>query len=465
MRSHSPQDALPRAVHPFRLGLASVLFATLLLLLALTGGYSRYDTSLLAILRPLLVVIAAVFLMLPTGELARMTRGPAALLAVLGIIVTLQLVPLPPTIWAVLPERAGYMQVAAWTGQPQPWRPLTLVPMLTLNSLLALLPAAVMAIALSRLNARDMRFAVAVMLTLGVASAVLGVIQIGTGAGYLYRNFSAGLPTGFFSNRNHQAVFLASLIPLLAIWAVYPGRSGPKIPLMTRQITAGAGAILFVVTILVTGSRTGLLLAGFNVLAAGWLVLRAPSSRTRRKNALPLLALGAVLAVLVVTAVYLGRGGGISRLAALDAGTEMRVRAWPVLRELVATYLPWGSGFGTFDPLFRMHEPDVLLKPTFFNNAHNDLVELAITGGAPALLLLVALVAWLVRRTVVATRDWHAAPSWGSALPLVGATMAASWLLASLSDYPLRTPFAGAVFMLACCLMATDRAARERGGL
>jgi O-antigen ligase len=148
-------------------------------------------------------------------------------------------------------------------------------------------------------------------------------------------------------------------------------------------------------------------------------------------------------------------------LASLDTGAEMRVRAWPVLRELVTTYLPWGSGFGTFDPVFRIYEPDALLKPSFFNNAHNDLIELAITGGAPALLLLGALILWLAMRSLIAVQGCRRATSWSTSLPVAGSMMAITWLLASLSDYPLRTPLAGALFAFACCVLATEGTARD----
>lgn len=454
MRSNSPRPPIDFAGSKIHLG----LLTTLLVLLALLGGYSRYDTSLLVILRPLLMLVAAGFLLLRADDMRNAARVPMLLLAVLGTLIALQLVPLPPAVWTALPERSGYKEAATWIGRSQPWRPLTLVPVLTWNSLMALLPAGTMMIAFSRLNRGKLRFCITAILVMGIASALLGVLQIGTGTGYFYRNPSVGLPTGFFSNRNHQAVFLASLLPLLAIWAEY---SHHATPLIGRRIAAGAVTTLFAVTILITGSRTGLLLMVLNVAGAGWFVWRAPSSSGSVRGMLPLIALAGVLAVLIGAAVYLGRGGGISRLASLDAGAEMRVRAWPVLRELVATYLPWGSGFGTFDPVFRVHEPDALLKPSFFNNAHNDLIELAITGGAPALLLLAALILWLAKRTLIAFQRCRRATSWSSSLPVAGSMMAITWLLASLSDYPLRTPLAGALFAFACCVLATEGTARD----
>ncbi len=454
MRSNSLRPAVDFAGNKIRLGLLTAL----LVLLALLGGYSRYDTGLLVVLRPLLILVAAGFMLLRAGEMRSAARVPMVLLAALGTVIALQLLPLPPVVWTALPERTGYMEVATWIGRLQPWRPLTLVPVLTWNSLMAMLPAGTMVIAYSRLNRRALRFCIAAILVMGMASALLGVLQIGTGAGYFYRNPSAGLPTGFFSNRNHQAVFLASLLPLLAIWAEY---SHHAIPLISRRIAAGAVTTLFAVTILITGSRTGLLLMVLNLAGAGWFVWRAPSFSGSVRGTLPLIALGGVLTLLIGAAVYLGRGGGISRLASLDAGAEMRVRAWPVLRELVSTYLPWGSGFGTFDPLFRIHEPDALLKPTFFNNAHNDLLELAITGGVPALLLLAALTLWLAKRSLIAFQSCRRAMSWSTSLPFAGSMMAITWLLASLSDYPLRTPLAGALFAFACCVLATEGTTRD----
>ena len=400
--------------------------------------------------------------MLPAGDLAAPARLPGILLGLLGLIILLQLVPLPPAVWTRLPERAGYMQAAAWLGQPQPWRPLSIVPVLTCNSLLALLPAGVTLIAASRLDRSDLRFVVVVLLGCGIASALLGAVQVGSDWGYLFSRNSPGLPTGVFANRNHQAAFLAGLLPLLGAWAGLPG---PRTSPLVQRLVAGAIATLFVITVLITGSRTGLLLTIIDLAGAGWIFWRARPRQKGRgvgRSLVPVAGLAAALAMLVGAAIYLGRGGGVARFETFDAGAELRVQAFPVVRHLVAIYLPWGSGFGTFDPLYRIYEPDALLNPTYFNNAHNDLMELALTGGVPALLLLAALLGWMAWHGAGAARRWWAAgASWSNMVPVAALMMAVTWLVASLPDYPLRTPLAGASFALACCLLPGGRRTRK----
>src|SRR3546814_14825252 len=72
----------------------------------------------------------------------------------------------------------------------------------------------------------------------------------------------------------------------------------------------------------------------------------------------------------------------------------MRARGLPTVLSMIAAYFPAGAGFGGFDPIFRLHEPFRLLKPTYFNHAHNDFLEVVLDGGLPAALLLLVAIGW-----------------------------------------------------------------------
>ena len=115
-----------------------------------------------------------------------------------------------------------------------------------------------------------------------------------------------------------------------------------------------------------------------------------------------------------------------------------------------------GSGFGSFDPLFRMYEPDAMLKPTNFNHAHNDWLELALTGGVPALAVLTLFVGWA---SVQMARCWRAPGATAMVLSARGGGIALLVLgAASISDYPLRTPLMAALMTLSCAWLAGSAA-------
>ena len=108
-------------------------------------------------------------------------------------------------------------------------------------------------------------------------------------------------------------------------------------------------------------------------------------------------------------------------------------------------YLPLGTGMGTFDPVYRIHEPDNLLAVRYFNHAHNDPVEWILEGGIPAAMLLLAAVAWWLLKSV---RAWRS-PSPDKSLARVGSGILLLVLVASVTDYPARTPMIMAVAVIA----------------
>jgi hypothetical protein len=139
----------------------------------------------------------------------------------------------------------------------------------------------------------------------------------------------------------------------------------------------------------------------------------------------------------VLISVVAGRAESINRAITISAGDDMRSRGMPTVIEMVRLYLPSGTGFGSFDPLFRMHEPFRLLKFTYFNHAHNDFLEIVLDGGVPALLLLMAGLAWWI---IASIRVWRLSSASDDMLPKVGSVMLFLIILASTVDYPARTP-------------------------
>jgi len=140
---------------------------------------------------------------------------------------------------------------------------------------------------------------------------------------------------------------------------------------------------------------------------------------------------------------------------------------WPVARitsQAAIANMPFGSGFGTFVPVYDKFAPRTLLAETYVNRAHNDWLELWLTGGAPAIILLIGFLTWF---GVATFRLWSSGEPEGPVLDLALAQAASIvivlLLLHSVVDYPLRTPTLSVLFAMACAFLIPPRRIDQRG--
>lgn len=395
----------------------------------------------LPMLRPLAVLCLAVGLVgLRREEVARF-RAPLGLMLALLALVLLHLVPLPPLIWTNLPGRELAAEVADAARIAQPWRPITLVPWRGWNAFFAMLvPAAVMVLA-ARCRIEQHRLLVLLLLTFGALTLLLAVFQTISGFNrnlYLYAISSVGTPTGLFANRNHQAAFLCCLLPLLAVFAT-PSRKKPH-P-VRAWVGAFTGAVALLV-LLATGSRAGLFL-GLVSLCCVALFYRYSRGAAAAKRRVAFIALG-VVAVLAITTIViiLSRAEAIDRMLNTGGSEESRFEKWAPIPSLIQTYLPFGSGIGSFVEVYKAAEPRELLGTSYFNHAHSDWMEWMLEGGAPAILLMLAAAILWGRRSVLLFRKLREGREGRehARLGFAGASIILVLGLASLVDYPLRVP-------------------------
>lgn len=453
-----------------------IVFVVLAVALALGGGSSKTFIASLLYVRPVAILCLGALLILPIERDWRGLRWPAVLLALFAAWMGLQLVPLPPALWSALPGRAPFLEASAAMGLPQPWRPLTLDTELTLASLFALVPAAAGLVAYAGFTPQERARTVPVVLAIAVASVFAALLQVVGGessAAYLYTPTSRDLPVGLLANRNHQAALLALGLPVMALWLrgqVVRGQHGRRggarqVERVTLLYSLGAVmALLFVLVALVSGSRAGLILCTGGLIASALLFGGAVRALDVRARWAIVGGSVALLAIVLLLATAFGRALVVDRLDTTGISNDQRFRAFPVLIDLMRTYFPFGSGMGTFDPVFRMLEPDADLDRGFFNNAHNDLIEMVITGGLPALALMAGLAAWLIARMVAALRYGRAGDGEG-ARGWVGLAVVSLLLAASVFDYPLRTPLLSMIFAIACCWASTFGSAGGYSGV
>lgn len=427
-------------------GFNALLLFVLLVTVWLAGGASRSDALGQVVVRSgawALLVAAILF-----GEHASFTREKPVLLLLLAAlsIALLQLVPLPPGVWRALPGREALVQASVAAGEAQPWRPWAIVPGAALNAASSLIVPFVTLVLVGGLKEEERLWLPGMLLGFVVVSTLVGLLQFsGAGLNNPFVNDTAGHVSGTFANRNHFALFVAMGCLLAPVWAFLGGRRPGW-----RGAAALALMLLFSLTILAAGSRAGILV-GVLALSIGLLLVRRELRREFRHAprwvfpASVLAMIGAV-AVLVLVSIAAGRAESIDRVFAVDLGDDMRSRGLPTVLTMVGEYFPAGSGLGSFDPVFRLHEPFDLLKPTYFNHAHNDFLEVALDAGLPGVLLLAAAVLWWAWASV---RAWRAGADARHVPPRLGSAMLLLVIIASAFDYPARTPLIMAMIVIA----------------
>lgn len=431
-----------------------VLIVAFMALLWISGGASRADAFGQVVVRAGCWAILTTAILFGPPPTVKGMRPILLLLAAALALPLIQLIPLPPAWWQALPGR----DILLVPGEPAPWRPMTMTPGATRNALASLVIPATMLLLLLQAGKQALRLMPAVLLTMIVAAVVLGLLQF-SGAGFNspLLNDTPGLVSSIFANRNHFALLLAIGCLIAPVWAFVD-----RDALRWRGPLAGGLVVLFVLSILATGSRSGMLLGGLALALTFALVGRRLRRRLEGGPRWLFPALTGMAVLLVAGFVALSfaadRADAINRLIALEGREDMRSRALPTILSMIGQYMPYGSGFGGFDPVFRIHEPFDLLKPTYFNQAHNDFLGIALDGGlAGAVVLILGVLWWLVATIGV----WRVRPNDEVSLGRLGSSIILLVLVASIIDYPARTPTIMSVIVVAAVWLAQAKTCRS----
>lgn len=434
-----------------------MLVALIMVACLFGGGGSAYGLSNLVV--QLAALTAAALMPAAFRRFAANAGWPLALLTCATLLLPLvQLLPLPPDVWTALPGRTLIAEAVGAAGAGA-WRPLTVNVARTLVAFIGLLaPFAVLAIGLAQ-GRRGIELAKLAVVGAGVASVLLGTLQVlgQDQFALLYPEIEMpGVLFGFFANRNSTAIFL---VACLLVLCSLPARR----PLSPKWFAEMVAAVLIVTGVVLTQSRTGLVLLA---LPAGLMALRMLVGWLERRGKGE--GGGASLSVVVgaLAALVLGLGAIASLpgtrvetvLARFEKGDEQRPAMWEDARYAVGRYWPAGAGMGTFDEVFQLDESLENISPRRAGRAHNDYLELAIEAG-PAGLVLAALWALWVLWAAWAARS---TPQRWSALAGAGILMAIA--LQSLLDYPLRNQTMLCMAAFAVLLLASARQRAEPEG-
>lgn len=421
------------------------------------GGGSRYAIANLAVQ---LTALAALALRPAAG--ARFWRESPLLLRIL-IVLSLalpvaQIVPLPEALWAALPGHdlaASSFAAAGTTG----WTTWSLVPLRTALAWTALVTPLAVVMAGWTLPRHHLLSLAWLVVGFGLVTALMGLFQLNP-AGDNFVLFPAREPgavlLGTFANRNSTALFLVFCLALACLLPT--PREHPAVP----WLRLGA-ALLLAVAIILTKSRTGLVLGAIPLgLAAlkgwAWLLERNTGRRASPRTLHPIvLAIGALaLGTSLIGGIYIAAPERITEtLERFEAKDDPRRVIWEDGDFAARRYWPAGAGMGAFDEVFQIDESleNVTLRTA--GRAHNDYLELAIEAGLPGVTLAGL---WIALCIFMAIKARHAQIAWAG---WAGGTFLLAIALQSVTDYPLRNQTILAFAGLALLLLA--RAARPDG--
>jgi O-antigen ligase len=457
-------DKLPLGAWSRRASVTFYLCAGVIVASAVLGGGTRggflSDSILQLMAIPLLLWALWQAFEVPTTRQLRLALWFCLAITLLPII---QLVPLPPWLWTALPNRQPVAEGFEILGHAPPWMPISVSPEATWLSVVSLVPPLAIFFGTVLLTYRERRGLSLVVLTIGIISVFMGLIQVAQGAQSPLRFFAITNPTeavGFFANRNHFAALLYCLLLLAAAWTTH-AISGIKTPGVGEEqsyhIASIAAAIcgftvivLFLAGETMARSRAGLGLAMIALCAAiafNFSNRKIDSWITSNK-----LLLGGIVLALTFSLQF-----GLYRILERfsDPLQDARIMLFRNTVAAAKAFMPLGSGLGTFVPVYAMFEKPEDAAQVYMNHAHNDLLEAWLESGILGIVLLVLFLVWLIWRSVEIWRnpperdaselDWFLARAATVLIALIG--------IHSLFDYPLRTEAIMTIAAFGCALL------------
>jgi O-antigen ligase len=457
---------------------AFTLMAALLLGGGTRGGFlSDALLQLLAIPLLLLSVSRLNDLFWRQGARLRELRWELIFCLALVLVPLIQLVPLPPALWTLLPHREPLIASLGGLGHGLPWLPISVSPNATWLSVMALLPTLAVFFGTILLGYRERRLLSLTVVAFGIGSSFLGLLQIAQGPASRLRFFAATNLTeavGFFANRNHFAAFLYVVLLFAAVWAVDIGFAvGPwrdRRIFEARSIVTITASFLAIVILLaaeaMARSRAGMVLTMISLAGVYGLVLT--DRRRRTLSATPLNFLFAAAGTAFILVVQFALYRVLARFNA-DQLDDARLQFARTTIEAAWAYMPFGAGMGTFVPVYGMFEkPQDLFAHAYINHAHDDILELWLETGIFGIALMAAFATWFVSRAVKIWRLGSVGTNEFDRSLARAATIAVALIVThSFLDYPLRTAAMTVILAFACGLMVEtlggDNTAKERG--
>lgn len=216
----------------------------------------------------------------------------------------------------------------------------------------------------------------------------------------IFNNGPGARPVSSIGNPVALAVVVLLTLPFVVVEAIRASST-------KQRVNFAFTGLLFIITLLVTGSRGPLLVLIGAVVVSGliWLAMYFRSGNRVSMRVLSLLVLGCLL--LVGSAVYLKTSGRLT----LGPAFQVRFVFFDVALEMIKDTPMFGYGFESFRAAYPIYRPpvsqvildaykDTVVTPTM---VHNDYLQLAVDNGLPAAvfyLIFVGVLVWILGRAI-----------------------------------------------------------------
>jgi O-antigen ligase len=341
----------------------------------------------------------------------------ALALSVVAVAIAIQAVPLPAgVVYRLSPAAPEFLRLyeIGYATHPPAWQTLSIGPTATWTALVLFAAFSIFLLGLIDAFGRVPleRFVVRLMV-LGVAMAVFGVVQRAASGTepYVYGVWKApplSTPFGPFFNRNHFAGWMLMALSLALGYATAalrasdpPTHGGPtawlrwtSTPDASRFMVAAFAVFAMAASLVVTGSRSGIVAFGIATVVFGvMVVLHAPGRRARHAVA------GGMVILFAGAVAWAGAQSTLMRFSLASSDLQGRVAAWRDTVRIAGDFAVTGTGLGTYDRAMIVYQTGDRIA--FFAQAHNDFLQVLAEGGAlvsvPALAAAVV-IAVLARR-------------------------------------------------------------------
>ncbi|HZT69961.1 MAG TPA: O-antigen ligase family protein [Terriglobia bacterium] len=284
------------------------------------------------------------------------------------------------------------------------------------------------------------------------ALGIFAILQLFSSHNLIYwRVKSDGWIFGPYVNHNDYAGLMEMLLPISALYVLSRPRSDP------RRLFVASSLCVPLTSVLLSGSRGGVVSVLIEVLTLGWILWRRSGGNGGSYSVM----LSVVLAATVLF-LWMAPKSAVTRLsglADLKRATEVTlVQRKLATRDTLRIFRdhPFvGAGLGSFETVF----PQYRTFPTdlYWAHAHNDYAEaLADTGAAGAMLIIFALVIFFRLAFSGLDRKLHSETGWvrlGAAIGCCGL------LVHSFVDFNLHIP-ANAAWFGVCAALGTTACAK-----
>lgn len=369
------------------------------------------------------------------------------------VVVALQIVPLPPSMWEHLGARARIAGDFHALGIAPPSEPISLTPAIGLSSLLGIIPPLALLCAMVRLKAYRPHWLAVALVAGTIAGIALGAMQVASSGNllspwYLYQETSIGRGVGFFANADHMATLLVITIPFLAAMIGAARTASMQRYSAVVAVSVGLGLVVLV-GLGLNGSLAGYGLA-LPVIAASSLIILPPGSKLR----LWVVAIAVLLVIAAVTILETTAIGSASIGAHATSAVQSRADIVATTTRAVGDFMPFGSGLGSFRSVYALYEHPSQVTDIYVIHAHNEYLEVALELGIAGIVLMLLFLAWWV---AAVWRTWRTAE--GGPFARAAAIASAAVLVHSVADFPLRTAAIAACFAMCLAFLADSRAA------